>query len=333
MFEAIRMARRRPALSISVIVSTYNRAESLARTLDGLGRQTYENFKVIVVPGPCSDGTAKLLQSHSGKIKTAYCPDTNLAVSRNIGIELAAGEVVAFIDDDAVPTESWLATLAPGYSMSSIAGVGGYVLNHRHHEPDWRICTCSRTGSVQVASSPPIESYLGIGADPFLYLPGTNMSFRRSVLVEIGGFNEALGNCYDDAEICCRIIDAGGRILVLADALVHHYLAPNSIRDDGGVIRDAYPILNSQSVFALHCRSEAVSTPDVILSLEEAAQAWRNAAARRRAEGAFTTEEYEAFELRIGDAICNGTRTGLQSRPRRQIGAADMSRFHPSYAR
>ena len=88
------------ARSISVVVCTLNRADSLAQLLPALRHQTHGRFEVIVVTGPCTDHTDEVLDAYEGEIKVVRNPEANLSASRNLGIRAAAGEIVAFIDDD-----------------------------------------------------------------------------------------------------------------------------------------------------------------------------------------------------------------------------------------
>ena len=67
------------------------------------------------------------LKSTRGRIKVGQCPEVNISKSRNMGIALAAGEIIAFIDDDAVPEPDWLDDLAAEYDDSIVGAVGGKV--------------------------------------------------------------------------------------------------------------------------------------------------------------------------------------------------------------
>ena len=93
---------------VSVVINTYNRAASLHNTLLAMPRQNYSDFEVIVVNGPSTDHTAEVLKHHAANIRVGACSERNLSISRNVGIEMARGDFVAFIDDDAVPDEDWL---------------------------------------------------------------------------------------------------------------------------------------------------------------------------------------------------------------------------------
>ena len=89
--------------SISVIINTYNRRQSLAITLRSLAWLDYPHFEVIVVNGPSADDTEDFLNAFSGNMKVGSCENRNLSESRNVGVQMASGEIVAFIDDDAIP--------------------------------------------------------------------------------------------------------------------------------------------------------------------------------------------------------------------------------------
>ena len=140
----------------------------------------------------------------------------------------------------------------------------------------------------------------------FLYLAGCNMSFRRSALVAIGGFNELLAYGYDDVEVCCRIVDNGQKIALLEDAIVNHDRAANSIRDSGQKIKDIYPFLFARIVFALQYRPAATSIQSLVSVFEDSARNWRTFARHRLDEGTFTAAEYVRFVHPIDEAIAAG---------------------------
>ena len=114
---------------ISVVINTLNREKSLRDTLESFRWQTYRGqFEVIVVNGPSTDGSQALIESWVPKIRIGRCADANLSMSRNIGICMAAGDIVAFIDDDGVPEPEWLEQIAAGYDREEVGGVVACVL-------------------------------------------------------------------------------------------------------------------------------------------------------------------------------------------------------------
>lgn len=131
-------------LHVSVVINTYNRAKSLKVTLASLFHQTDQRFEVIVVNGPSTDETEEVLSEYEGRIKWMSCPVRNLSVSRNIGIEASSGEVVAFIDDDAVADPNWVKDLIEGYDAPDVGGVGGIVYDHTGMQLQYRYSSCDR---------------------------------------------------------------------------------------------------------------------------------------------------------------------------------------------
>ena len=166
----------------------------------------------------------------------------------NIGLTLAAGDIVAFTDDDAIPNPDWIERHLEPYADELVAAVGGPVFDVPCGRVDWQLCTCTRLGVPDTNSPGPIERYLRPGADPFVYLAGCNMSFRRDRLVQVGGFNSLLAYVYDDADVCARLIDSGHRIAYADEALVEHDRAPNAVRDGHQHVRDPYLLVYSRAV-------------------------------------------------------------------------------------
>ena len=218
--------------SVSVIVSTLDRAAWLDRALGALALQRHPWFEVIVVAGPCRDDTAQVLARHAGRVRVTGCSLANLAASRNEGLRLARGEVVAFLDDDAVPEPDWLERLLPSYADPQVGGVGGYIRDHTGLAYQCRVIVADRLGGSRDvgelrrarldAPGPDVERYLS--------LTGTNSSFRRSALLGIGGFDQAYAYFLDETDVCLRLVEAGWRLAVARDAEVHHAYAPSAQR-------------------------------------------------------------------------------------------------------
>src|SRR5262249_34735373 len=158
-------------------------------TLLGLRQQTHDDFEVVAVKGPCTDDTDAILAEFPG-VRIADCPEVNISKSRNVGIIEAAGDIVAFIDDDAIPEPNWLRDLIVPYESAKVAGTGGLVYEPSGFELQYQYSICDRTGGNSFDVMPPFDDYVHPGADPFIYLQGTNTAFRRSCLQEIGGFDE-----------------------------------------------------------------------------------------------------------------------------------------------
>jgi hypothetical protein len=130
-------------------------------------------------------------------------------------VEFASGEVVAFLDDDAAAAADWLERLIAPYDDERVGAVGGAPLPVYQvarpqwfpHEFNW-VFGCAYRGMPQSRA-------------PLAHLIGANMSARRSVLHEIGGFQS---DNHDDMDMCHRIAFAKYLVLYEPLAVVHHWV-------------------------------------------------------------------------------------------------------------
>lgn len=115
------------SLSISVIIITLNRAESLKETLSSLTRQTRQPDEVIVVDNGSSDDTKRLVKGFRHELNINYVHETKRGIpeARNAGIRNATKDIIAFIDDDCVADKNWLKYLEIPFLKDPFIGVVG----------------------------------------------------------------------------------------------------------------------------------------------------------------------------------------------------------------
>ncbi|MBV0841074.1 MULTISPECIES: glycosyltransferase [Serratia] len=214
--------------SVSFVICTFNRADYLDRCLDYLTRSYNSNFEVVVVNGPSTDHTSKVIEKWRHKIVYADNPIRNLSVSRNIGSNLASGDVIAFIDDDAMPFYNWCDRILDYYNASHnfVAGVGGptyYAGTLQFQAID--ILVDSFGSGV---TNPDRELYFN--TDYHRTLLGTNSSFRRDYLLSTGSFDEEYDYFLDETDVCFRLIENGYKIHHCPDAYLRHEFAQSDNR-------------------------------------------------------------------------------------------------------
>ena len=238
--------------TVSIVINTLNRAEHLAQTLLALTGLDYPDFEVVVVNGPSTDRTADILACWEGRLKTAVCAEANLSVSRNIGLRQASGEIVGFLDDDAVPHPQWLSRLVEPYRDRTVGAVGGFTIDNTGVRYQVRKTICDRYGNAYNVSPFFDERPLNFVGTPYYpSLLGTNSSFRRSALSGIGGFDHAFAYFLDETDVCLRIVDAGWKVLYQPDALVYHQFAPSALAVEEEDRPHALSVGQEQGVF--HC--------------------------------------------------------------------------------
>jgi glycogen(starch) synthase len=213
-------------LSASVIVATRNRAAHLARLLHSLTHLTYPRFEVIVVAGPGTDDTPELVQAWADRVKVVHSPVASMCASRNLGLAQASGDVVVFIDDDAIPaTAEWLDHLVAPFARSArIAATGGPVLLQDGDVWQFRNGCVSEWGEHVFVAAP--DDPLPTSARWFRRAMGTNMAFRRAPLLAIGGFDARITYYGDECDVCVRLARAGWEFVSVDQAVVRHYPAP-----------------------------------------------------------------------------------------------------------
>lgn len=196
---------------ISVVVCSYNGAETIRDTMEGLMRLPYPSFEVIVVNDGSTDNLAEMVSEYPFKLISTS--NRGLSIARNTGLYKAKGEIIAYLDDDAYPDEHWLHYLAYAYINSSHAAMGGPNIIPSEDGP---IATCVANapgGPVHVLETDEIAEHI----------PGCNLSVRRDALLEIGGFDPAYHAAGDDVDVCWRIQEAGYTIGFHPSALVWHH--------------------------------------------------------------------------------------------------------------
>lgn len=243
---------------VSVICNTLNRAGALESMLRSLQQLTYPHVEVIVVAGPCNDNTDEVLTRWSSAIRVRRCPEPNLSMSRNIGIEAAAGEIVAFIDDDGVAEPAWLDELVSMYDSDEVAAVGGVAFDHTGYTYQCRFNSVDRMGNARWDHASPIDTWCAPGGWEVPYTIGTNASFRRDRLVEVGGFDEEFEYYLDESDVCMRLVDAGYVVRQSEHAPVHHKFLTSRIRDPQRITLNLFPIIKNKIYFSmvngrLHC--------------------------------------------------------------------------------
>ena len=182
---------QRPPL-ISVIICTRNRAGLLDRALTSISAQVFppEEFEILVVDNGSTDHTAQVVKKFQSNLKVGYLREERpgLCIARNSGWRIAQGRYIAFFDDDAIASPSWLSAIRYGFESSapSVAVIGGPAKPlWEKPRPDWlpEALLCSLT---IVDWGPQQKLIENLDRE---WLVGANMAVARAQLAEIGGFH------------------------------------------------------------------------------------------------------------------------------------------------
>jgi len=226
------------ACDVSVVVSTYNRAERLPAALDALlGQATSLRYEVIVVDNNSTDATSAVLDAltrrTAGRLRAVFEPRQGLSHGRNTGILRAKAPVIAFSDDDVRVDETWLANLHRALvDHPEVDYVGGKVLPHwLAPPPPWLTTAHWSPLALQDYGNEPLMS----GAERAVCLVGASLAFRRRVFERVGLFTPALGRIKDgigsteDHEMQLRVWRAGMRGLYVPQVLSFADVTPDRL--------------------------------------------------------------------------------------------------------
>lgn len=298
--------------TFSIVINTLNRATLLGKTLDSLRWLRYRGrFEVIVVNGPSTDHTQDVIDAWLPAVRTARCGVANLSVSRNIGICMARGDIVAFIDDDAIPEPEWLEQLARAYDSPDVGAAGGLVFDQTGYSYQYEYSSANRLANANWRLTRPADHLAYPGAFEFPYLQGTNASFRRSALLEVGGFDEEIEYYLDETELCCRLVDAGYLVRQLPNAYVHHKFAPSNIRNEHKITRYRYPVIKNKLYFSLKHGRDYLPLEEILADNRRFAEQQAQEVEAHIAGGRLPAGEREALAGQVRAAWERGMARGL----------------------
>ena len=193
---------------VSVVVVSRDRPNSLALCLRGLSQLYYHPFEVVLV----GDDTALTVAEELGltdRIKAVLSTEANVSAARNAGIAAAAGEIIAFIDDDAVPEPTWLHYLIKPFAVLGADAVGGFVIGRNGISLQWGGRTIDGAGFHHDLEVQEPQGELATAAEgSAARTEGTNMAVRRDRLVALDGFDPGFRFYLDDADLNMRLAAA-----------------------------------------------------------------------------------------------------------------------------
>ena len=210
-------------MKLSIIIASYNRAESMLKFLQELSRQVVPegvDWEVIVVDNNSTDGTksmiAPLVEANPRRYKYLQESRQGKSIALNTGLLGATGEILVFTDDDCIPDSKWLATIAREFDADPVLGVlGGRV--ELFDKQDWPVAIRNSLERTLIES----RDHL------FGFLIGANMSIRRRVFDVVKDFDPCLGPgtrlaAMEDLDFLYRVFRENFRIIYSPDVLVYH---------------------------------------------------------------------------------------------------------------
>jgi glycosyltransferase involved in cell wall biosynthesis len=224
-----------PDVSVVICVYTEDRWEDILAAVSSVGAQSYparETLLVVDHNPALLDRLTKEYKEFDGSSATgevrvlANAGPRGLSAGRNTGIAASRGEVIAFLDDDAVAERDWLRHFAAGYADPRVMAVGGRTVPiwASGRRPAWFPAEFDWVVGCTYKGLPP-------GLVRVRNVLGGNASFRRTAFDAAGGFATGIGRDGDkrplgceETELCIRLTRARPDAVLLIDdrAVIHH---------------------------------------------------------------------------------------------------------------
>jgi len=216
--------------AVSVVVCTRDRPDSLRRCLAALMAQRHSPLEIIVVDNAPRSSATRLTVAEFPGVRYVLEPRPGLDIARNAGITASEGETIAYTDDDVEVHADWVGRVGAAFADPAIAAVTGQVLPavldtgaQVLFERWWSL---GRDCAPRVYGPSFLAATRHRGAPVWEIGAGANMAFRRTVLDEVGWFDERLdvgaAGCSGDSEMWYRLLAHGHRIRYDPAAVVRH---------------------------------------------------------------------------------------------------------------
>ncbi len=228
-------------MMLSVILCTYNRERYLYNVLHSLAAGTCRDYEIVLVNNNSTDGTeaeCRRFQADHPDVAFRYCIESQqgLSYARNRGIRESQGEVLVYVDDDALVNPEYLQTYADFFRQHPEAmAAGGPILPQYDgcEEPLWMSHYTRQlvTGKLDLGSR---EREFPNGAFP----GGGNAAYRKEVFDQVGLFNVELGRKgnsligAEEKDLFDKMTSRGIRFYYLPTAILYHLIPPKKLTDD-----------------------------------------------------------------------------------------------------
>lgn len=206
-------------MKTTIVIPTYNRP-GLALSLVGQIRKNDKKSEIIIVDQSAQEDDQKLIKKFN--VKYLRDPQVNTAIAKNIGIEEAEGDVVIFFDDDVELTNQTIPSHLVEYEDKNVLAVAGRVINDGEEVPE---NTDVDTGKTNIFLTKFVGNFWGTRKQAVQFPYGCNMSFRKSILVDLKGFDKKITPPgFEEYDLGLRVTRLG-KMIFAPDALVYHHRA------------------------------------------------------------------------------------------------------------
>lgn len=203
-------------VKLSVVIPYY-RAPTLADQLESLTRQTWSSpWEVVVSDNEGTDGLKDTVRSFKDRLRLRMVDSSDrrgAGHARNVGVEAAQGQLIAFCDADDEVGAGWLAAVGDALLRHEFIACRAEI---EKLNPDWIRPVFANDSGIRGLARFPVPPYLP-------YAGGNTLAIRRPVHARIGGFDESLRDM-EDIDYCLRVGLSGTQLNYVPEAVVHYRL-------------------------------------------------------------------------------------------------------------
>jgi glycosyltransferase involved in cell wall biosynthesis len=195
--------------SVTIVIPAYNSEKTITGVIESCLNQTVKS-EVIVVDDGSDDSTAEIVKGYP--VRYIYQENAGPAKARNTGWENATGEIILFTDSDCTPDKDWVRKMMEYHSRDNIYVVGG---SYDITNPESLLARCIHQEIL--------ERHRKMSGEVD-YLGSYNLSYRRKVLEEVGGFNEEFRSASgEDNDLSYRVRKNGYKLIFDPEIKVAHH--------------------------------------------------------------------------------------------------------------
>lgn len=228
---------------ISVIICTYNREKYILPLLNSLAANSFDkgNYEIILVDNNCTDGTRKVFDTFAVEnpdvnLKYVVEAEQGLSAARNRGIKEAGGDILVYVDDDALVDSNYLSDYKYWFEFHPETMAAGGPISPSYEEgeePEW----------MSKYTRALLTAWMDYGDKPRHYPKGRfpgggNAAYRKVVFDKVGLFNTALGRKggnlmgSEEKDIFDKMKTAGMEVMYIPGPVLHHRIPPYKLSDD-----------------------------------------------------------------------------------------------------
>ena len=227
---------------ITLIICTYNREKYIGPLLDSIAKNDYPtmDYEIVLVDNNCTDNTRKVCEqfiAEHSEIAFRYVvePEQGLSAARNKGIKEAKGDIIIYVDDDALVDADYIRIYATHFAAypETMAAGGPIEPLYETEEPKWMSPYTKALLTAWMNYGDKVREYPN-----GRYPGGGNAAYRKVVFDQVGLFNTELGRkgsallASEEKDIFDKMHALGMQVLYLPTPILHHIIPQAKLEED-----------------------------------------------------------------------------------------------------